>query len=461
MKKSLKFLALILPFTMILTACGKNGSGSSNESKGETNSTDEVNTEDTDSADSADSSDSADNTEDEAVTLTLWHQSVGETDPSAKILTDLVKQWNDEHPNIQVEEDGVTGEQYKTKIKTALAGGEAADILYMWGGSFVRPYIEAGNILPLDEYIEQSTIDAMLPGTVDAVTVDGKIYSLPCYTHIASLYCNEELFEKAGAKIPTNYTELLEATEKLNAAGITPAVLGEKDRWPGMYWYDIIAMREVGIDAALAAMKDPAKFNTPEFVEAAKKVQELVDNKFFNDSMFSMSYDEMLGAFNNGDAAMMFQANWINAGIEADSSAVKGKVTAVKFPVFEGATGTNTEVFGGGIDSYYINNETKYPKEAAEFLAFFSENLGKQGYLAGAGLPCWNIDGLDTSTLSELDQQIAQIMSESTSFLGWWDTILSAEDSETHKNLIADLLAKNVTPEEFCEKMSELSPADL
>lgn len=433
MKKSLKVAALLLSSVMFLTACQKGGSGE----------------------------DSKKSSDEKVVKLTMWHQSVGETDPSAKILTDLVKQWNEEHPNIQIEEDGVTGEQYKTKIKTALAGGEAADIFYMWGGSFVQPYIEADNILPLDDYLEQSTIDAMLPGTVDAVTVDGKIYSLPCYTHIASLYCNEELFEKAGAKIPTTYQELLEASEKLNAAGITPAVLGEKDRWPGMYWYDIIAMREVGIDAALKAMKDPSLFNTPEFVNAAKKVQELADSKFFNDSMFSMSYDEMLGAFNNGDAAMMFQANWINAGIEGDSSAVKGKVKAVKFPVFEGSAGTASEIFGGGIDSYYINSKTEYPEEAAEFLAFFSENLGKQGYLAGAGLPCWNVEGLDTSGLSDLDQEVAGIMGEATSFLGWWDTILPADSSETHKNLIADLLAKNITAEEFCKKMSEIAPSDL
>lgn len=442
MKKSMKFVALFLSTMMLLTACGNSGG------------TDEA-------AKESDVTSKEEASGDEPITLTLWHQSVGETDPSAKVLADLIKQWNEEHPDIQVEEDGVTGEQYKTKIKTALAGGEAADIFYMWGGSFVQPYIEAGNILPLDDYLEQSTIDAMLPGTVEAVTVDDKIYSLPCYTHIANLYCNEELFEKAGAKIPTTYDELLEAAEKLNAAGITPAVLGEKDRWPGMYWYDIIAMREVGAEAALKAMKDPSLFNTPEFVEAARKVQELVDNKFFNDSMFSMSYDEMLGAFNNGDAAMMFQANWINAGIEADSSAVKGKVTTVKFPVFDGGAGTDEEIFGGGIDSYYINSETKYPEEAAEFLSFFSENLGKQGYLAGAGLPCWNIDDLDASVLSDLDQEVAGIMSESNSFLGWWDTILPAESSETHKNLIADLLAKNITPEEFCEKMSEIAPSEL
>ncbi|MFP3153890.1 extracellular solute-binding protein [Lachnospiraceae bacterium ZAX-1] len=456
MKKSLKAAALLLSLSMFLTACGS----TTNEETPEA--TDEAKTNDA-AADegAADDDAAADTSSDEKITLTLWHQSVGETDPSAKILSELITQWNEEHPNVQIEEDGVTGEQYKTKIKTALAGGEAPDLFYMWGGSFVQPYIKADNILAIDDYISDEVVSAMLPGTVDAVTVDGKIYSLPCYTHIASLYCNTELFEQAGVAIPTTYAELLDAAKALKAAGITPAVLGEKDRWPGMYWFDIIAMREVGNEAAVAAMKDPSKFNTPEFIEAARKAQELVDAGLFNESMFSMSYDEMLGAFNQGAAAMMYQANWIHAGIEADSSAVKGKITPVTFPVFEGAKGTKSEIFGGGIDSYYVNSATQHPQEAVEFLSFFSENLGRQGYLAGAGLPCWNTDDLDTSVLTDLDQEVASIMSEATSFVTWWDNILPADSSETHKNLIADLFAKNITPEEFCLEMSKIAPSEI
>ncbi|MDR0638686.1 MAG: extracellular solute-binding protein [Spirochaetaceae bacterium] len=395
------------------------------------------------------------------VTLTVWHQSVGETDPSARILKQLIDQWNREHPDITVVEDGVTGEQYKTKINTALAANDAPDIFYMWGGSFSRPFIEAGKMLDITDLIPASTKNAIIPGAIEAVTVNGRVYSYPCYTHIASLYCNTELFEKAGARIPATYRELLDAVKKLKAAGITPAVLGEKDRWPGMYWFDIIAMRQAGSPASMAAMRDPAKFDSPDFIEAARKVQELADAGLFNSSLFSMSYDEMLGAFNNGQGAMMFQANWINAGIEDRSSAVRGKVTAIPFPVFEGGKGKAGEFFGGGIDSYYIYSGTKHPKEAAQFLAWFSENLGKQGYLAGAGLPCWKTDGLDTSSITGLDKEVAALMETAESFIPWWDNILPADASETHKNLIADLLAKNITPQQFAREMAKVAKSDL
>lgn len=398
----------------------------------------------------------------ESIKLTLWDQSVGNTDPSAKLLPEIVEKWNKEHPEIQVVRSGTTGEQYKTKIKTSLAASEAPDIFYgMGGGSFMQPYIESGNVLEISSYLTEDIKAKMAPGMSEAIEVDGKVYTLPVYTHIANLFVNTELFDKAGATIPTTYSELLDSIEKLKAAGITPALIGEKDRWPGMYWYDIIAMRQAGNEAVIEAFKDPSKWNSPDFVAAATKLQELAQAGAFNSSMFSMSYDEMLGAFNAGQGAMMFQANWVNAGIEDPSSAVKGKVKVIPFPVFEDGKGTSTEIFGGAVDGFYVSNTTEHPKEAVDFLMYLSEQLGTQGFLAGAGLPSWNIDDLDTSELSTLDKSAADIMKTATSFIAWWDNILPADSAETHKNLIAQLLVNDITPEEFCKQMAQLKPTEL
>jgi raffinose/stachyose/melibiose transport system substrate-binding protein len=174
-----------------------------------------------------------------------------------------------------------------------------------------------------------------------------------------------------------------------------------------------------------------------------------------------MSFDEMLGAFNNGQAAMLYQGNWVDSGIET-SSATAGKVTVIPFPVFPDGKGTAADFYGGDVTpGYYINANTKNPKKAVEFLQFFNENLCRDGYLAGAGLPCWNTDGLDTSVLSKLDREVAASMSTGKAFLPWWDNILPADASETHKNLISELLAKRITPQQFCQSMAKVAPSEL
>ena len=45
------------------------------------------------------------------------------------------------------------------------------------------------------------------------------------------------------------------------------------------------------------------------------RLQELVEAGAFNDSMMSMSYDEMVEGFAAGQGAMLYQANWTSPSI--------------------------------------------------------------------------------------------------------------------------------------------------
>lgn len=455
-----KLLALFAAASMMVQLVGCGG-GAGNATVGETNADTSVEAQDQAEETPAKEEEAAPSSEEE-ITITIWHQSVADTDPVKKIIEESVTEYHELHPNVTIVQDGVTGEQYKTKIKTAFVAGEAPDISYMFsGGSFVKPYIDAGYLLPIDEYLSQDTKSKVLPGTLDGCTFDGKVYTLPTITFLANLYCNTEMFDAAGAKIPTNWDELLDAVDKLNAAGYTPILMGEKDRWPGMYWYDIISARTASNAAIVEAFGDPSKFNSEGFVMGAEKLQELVKANAFNDNMMSMSYDEMIEGFAAGQGAMVFQANWVHPSFWADTAATKGKVTCVPFPVIDGGAGSITEFSGGSSDGYYINANCEHPKEAVEYLEYLSEKIGVVGYQQGAGLPCWDTTGVDTSTLTPLDMESAALMETGTSYISWWDNILSAEDSETYKDLVAQVMALKITPEEFAEAMSKLQPSEF
>ncbi len=461
MKNRMKKLVVLLAATSMvvqLAGCGGGtGSAPADEAKADTPAA----TQETEAEAPAKADDTAAASEEE-ITITIWHQSVADTDPVKKIIEESVTEYHELHPNVTIEQDGVTGEQYKTKIKTAFAAGEAPDISYMFsGGSFVKPYIDAGYLLPIDDYLSPDTKSKVLPGTLDGCTFDGKVYTLPTITFLANLYCNTEMFDAAGAKIPTNWDELLDAVEKLNAAGYTPILMGEKDRWPGMYWYDIISARTASNAAIMEAFGDPAKFNSEGFIMGAQKLQELVKANAFNDNMMSMSYDEMIEGFAAGQGAMVFQANWVHPAFQADTAATKGKVTCVPFPVIADGAGSITEFSGGSSDGYYINANCEHPKEAVEYLEYLSEKIGIVGYQQGAGLPCWDTTGVDTSSLTPLDTESAALMETGTSYISWWDNILSAEDSETYKDLVAQVMALKITPEEFAEQMSKLQPSEF
>jgi len=456
MKKFAK-KALALAFTasvaLQFSGCGSTSASGNDASANDNQATEVVQNEETKAEEA---------TSDEPITITIWHQSVADTDPVKRIIEESVDDYHELHPNVTIVQDGVTGEQYKTKIKTAFAAGEAPDIAYMFGGgSFVKPYIDGGYLLPIDEYLTDEVKSKITEGMLDNCMYNGKTYTLPTITFLANLYCNTEMFEAAGADYPTTWDELLDASSKLQAAGYTPILVGEKDTWPGMYWYDIVAAREAGNEAVMEAFKDTSKFNSEPFIKAAAKLQELANTGAFNSSMLSMSYSEMVDGFAAGQGAMIFQANWIQPNLEDEEAVTCGKVKVIPFPVIPDGKGSITEFSGGGTDGYYINANTEHPKEAAEYLAYLSERIGREGYLDNAGLACWNLDGIDDSKLSPLSKESAQIMTTGTSFITWWDNILPSESSETYKSLVAELLAGSLTPEEFAQKMSELAPTDL
>jgi raffinose/stachyose/melibiose transport system substrate-binding protein len=167
----------------------------------------------------------------------------------------------------------------------------------------------------------------------------------------------------------------------------------------------------------------------------------------------------MVNEFTQGNAAMMYQGNWVESDIEGAGSKVKGKVVAVPFPTIRDGGGSRTEIYGGITDGYFININTPYKQDAVKVLEFISERSGKKGYLSGAGLSCWKMDDLSKSQLSPLTKQTTQIMENGTSFISWWDTILPAVDAETYKDLVAELFDRRLSPEKFVKRMAQLKGA--
>jgi len=73
--------------------------------------------------------------------LTMWYWNIMRPDLSTDLYRDIVNDWNDSRPDIQIETTALDIEEYRSKIKTSLAAGEVPDMFYMWSGSFVRPYL--------------------------------------------------------------------------------------------------------------------------------------------------------------------------------------------------------------------------------------------------------------------------------------------------------------------------------
>ena len=81
---------------------------------------------------------------------------------------------------------------------------------------------------------------------------------------------------------PTTWNEFLTDVKTLQDAGITPLAVGEKDKWPGMFWWANLSLRIAGKDALAQAGQD-GSFDSPGFVRAGEELKKLIDMKPFQD----------------------------------------------------------------------------------------------------------------------------------------------------------------------------------
>lgn len=434
MKRFKKLILIVLSLLLVLSAsaCGSNGSNSSNNSNA-----------------------SKSSSSSKKITLTYWNIFTGE--PAKTKVKEIIDKWNKENPNVQIVQSVSENDAYKTKIKTAIAANEAPDIFQTWAGGFSQPFVESGKVLQLDSYLNDGTKDQMLPGALDNVTYDGKIYGLVYDQQASVLYVNKELFDKYNVKIPTTFSELIDAIKTFKSKGLTPFALGEKDEWPGMWYYDMLALREGGTQLSRDALKGKASFDNQAFINAAAKLQEMVDAGAFDPGFMGLTRDEATAQFNQGKVPMYFGGNFDAAAFDSDpSSLVKGKIEAVRFPSIEGGKGDPTEYIGGGAGALMISANSKHKDEAVKAAKYLAKQLSDMEYLIGAGLPMYKYDNIDQSQVSQLQIQIMNnVVANAKGSVPAWDLYLMGDAAQTHKDLVAQLFAKQITPEGYAKQMQQ------
>ncbi|MEU5879899.1 sugar ABC transporter substrate-binding protein [Spirillospora sp. NPDC047279] len=105
------------------------------------------------------------------------------------------------------------------KVATALSGGKGPDIVLL-GPDQVPQYVKNGTLKPVDGAVAPIK-GSFLPGALDALSVDGKLYAAPIYHTVTSMIFNKKLLDKAGiTSPPQTWDEIKAAAPKLKAEGV-------------------------------------------------------------------------------------------------------------------------------------------------------------------------------------------------------------------------------------------------
>lgn len=140
------------------------------------------------------------------------------TSPEVKpVVTDMLSAF-DSTTGVSVQLGDLTWSDGHEKIAIALATGGGPDVIEL-GSDWIAEFAASKRLTDLSDKLG-GLKDSLLMW--EPATYEGKIYAVPWMLGTRVLYCNRALLEKAGYSkdfVPTTWTELLEASRKIDDLG--------------------------------------------------------------------------------------------------------------------------------------------------------------------------------------------------------------------------------------------------
>jgi raffinose/stachyose/melibiose transport system substrate-binding protein len=385
----------------------------------------------------------------------LWPE--GSSKQQNAIVNKIIKDYQAAHTNVEIKQEILENEQYKSKLKVLSASNELPDVGMTWAAGFLEPYVKGKLFAPLDDILQGSLKDKFVAGTTEAYAVGGKTYAFPIELNITPIYYNKAIFAKYGLQPPATYEEFQNAVKKLAENNVAPIALGNKDRWTGSLWYMYLSNRIGGTEPLKKAVSRTASFEDPSLIKAAGEIQKLVDAGGFNKGFNGLSNDEGKSEFMNGKAAMYMMGTWELPNFTTNPDVpkeFKDNVGFFKFPTVSGGKGdVNSWVGGPGVGLFVAEN-SKVKEEAKKFVEYFVEQWGKVSVTDAGVIPATKVDTSKVE-LPKLYIDLLKELNNASSITLYADVQMKASAAEAHLNMIQAIFGKAVTPEEFAKKHEE------
>ncbi|MDR2608537.1 MAG: extracellular solute-binding protein [Treponema sp.] len=387
------------------------------------------------------------------ITLKVGDNYPDRNSGAGAVIERLNAEFKASHPNVEIVTESYQDQPWQEKVKIYATANQLPDVMKYWAfPNMMNPLIEAGLLETLNK--ADFANFGYLPGALEGNEFNGVLYGFPTSADLWVLFVNKSLFEKAGVALPASWEDIVESVPKFRAIGITPVATDGLESWPLCELYDNLLQRINGdfgrVDAAL---KRRAKYTDPDFVQAAAYMQNLIKAGVFNANLTTSDYGDARNQFGQERAAMYMMGSW-EMGLAVDpnfSENFHNSLDVIKIPVIRGGKGGVDDLlawYGGN----YIFTKSKNKDLAYEYVKLLGEKLGKYAWEDQAFFPAQKVDPRPQDTL--VSKKLLQIAAEAKTTSGTPGLDRSdAVFKEDHQELIRQLCALVITPEEFCRQL--------
>ncbi len=237
---------------------------------------------------------------------------------------------------------GGAGANAMTALKSRAVSGNPPTAAQVKGPQ-IQDWADLGVLTNLDGVATAEGWDKSVPKVVaDIMKSGGHWVAVPVNVHrINWMWCNPEVFKKAGAEYPKTWEEFEAACEKIQKAGFIPVAFGGQDWQEATAWESIVTgvggpefYTKALVEADEAALASPTMVKAFEIFRMIKK--------YTDKNAPGRDWNLATSMVIKGEAAMQFMGDWAKGeftaagkkpGVDYDAIPVPGTSNAFLFNV--------------------------------------------------------------------------------------------------------------------------------
>lgn len=278
---------------------------------------------------------------------------------------DAIAQFQAENPDINVIANNNDREAHKTAIRNFLTA-DAPDVTSWYPGNRMAPFVDAGLFEPVTDLWAENGFNEDLAAIRATMSRDGEIWGVPYTYYQWGIYYRKDIFDILKIEEPKTWDELLASCAVMKENGVTPFTIGTKFLWTAAGVFDYINLRTNGYDIHNDLTAGKVKYTDPRIVQTMENWKQLIDECGFVENHASMSWQDAIAPFANGDAAMYVMGNFSvdgykNAGLTND------QIDFFQFPEITPGLPRAEEA---PADAFFIPTNAKNKEDARKWLAF-------------------------------------------------------------------------------------------
>ncbi len=243
--------------------------------------------------------------------LEIFSWWAGDEGPALEALIALYAEANPDVEVINATVTGGSGVNARAVLKTRMLGGNPPDSFQVHAGEeLTGTWVVADRMEDLTFlYEENGWFESFPADLIDLITYEGGIYSVPVNIHRSNvMWYNPAVLADNGLEVPATFDDFFAACETLQAAGITPLVVGEA--WTVNHLWESVALGVLGADGWNGIWTGETDVSSEAMVEVWDTFGQVLECTNINDDAAGLSWQQATDQMVAGDAAFNVMGDW-------------------------------------------------------------------------------------------------------------------------------------------------------